>query len=97
MGSILSDQWEVKPKHSSEDALRRWRDLCGVVKNPKRRFRFSASLCKGDEVAAMRKTNQEKLRIEVLVSMAAFRFIQGVQPIREGQGSLDNNSQLSNK
>ncbi|PIN06164.1 Calcium transporting ATPase [Handroanthus impetiginosus] len=79
MESLLSDQWEVNPKHSSEDALRRWRDLCGVVKNRKRRFRFTANLSKRDEVAAMRKTNQEKLRIAVLVSKAAYQFIQGVE------------------
>ncbi|KAI3451927.1 hypothetical protein Pfo_008592 [Paulownia fortunei] len=80
MESFLSDKWDVKPKHSSEEVLQRWRDLCGVVKNPKRRFRFTANLSKRYEAAAMRKTNQEKLRIAVLVSKAAFQFIQGMQP-----------------
>ncbi|XP_048322358.1 calcium-transporting ATPase 2, plasma membrane-type [Ziziphus jujuba] len=70
----------VKAKHSSEEALQKWRNLCGVVKNPKRRFRFTANLSKRIEAAAMRRTNQEKLRIAVLVSKAAFQFIQGVQP-----------------
>ncbi|CAM8992771.1 unnamed protein product [Rhodiola kirilowii] len=70
----------VKPKNSEEEVLQRWRKLCGVVKNPKRRFRFTANLSKRYEAAAMRRTNQEKLRIAVLVSKAAFQFIQGVSP-----------------
>ncbi|XP_071701691.1 calcium-transporting ATPase 2, plasma membrane-type-like isoform X1 [Rutidosis leptorrhynchoides] len=67
----------VKSKHSSEEVLQKWRSLCHVVKNPKRRFRFTANLSKRNEAAAMRRTNQEKLRIAVLVSKAAFQFIQG--------------------
>ncbi|XP_045812184.1 calcium-transporting ATPase 2, plasma membrane-type-like [Trifolium pratense] len=70
----------VKSKNSSDEALRRWRDVCGFVKNPKRRFRFTANLDKRGEAAAMRRTNQEKLRVAVLVSKAAFQFIQGVKP-----------------
>ncbi|GER30975.1 calcium ATPase 2 [Striga asiatica] len=58
MENLLSDNWDVKPKHEGEEALQRWRDLCGVVKNPKRRFRFTANLSKRYEAAAMRKTNQ---------------------------------------
>ncbi|KAI3824152.1 hypothetical protein L1987_05601 [Smallanthus sonchifolius] len=67
----------VKSKHSSDEVLQKWRSLCHVVKNPKRRFRFTANLTKRNEAAAMRRTNQEKLRIAVLVSKAAFQFIQG--------------------
>ncbi|GLT46800.1 hypothetical protein SLA2020_205300 [Shorea laevis] len=70
----------VQPKNSSDEALQKWRMVCGVVKNPKRRFRFTANLSKRYEAAAMRQTNQEKLRVAVLVSKAAFQFIQGVQP-----------------
>ncbi|XP_034709929.1 calcium-transporting ATPase 2, plasma membrane-type-like isoform X2 [Vitis riparia] len=67
MESYLDENFSgVKPKHSSD------------VKNPKRRFRFSANLSKRVEPAAMRRTIQEKLRIAVLVSKAAFLFIQGV-------------------
>ncbi|OWM82104.1 calcium-transporting ATPase 2, plasma membrane-type-like [Punica granatum] len=80
MESYLNENFDVKAKHSSEEVLERWRKLCGVVKNPKRRFRFTANLSKRYEAAAMRRTNQEKLRIAVLVSKAAFQFIQGVQP-----------------
>ncbi|CAO2828177.1 unnamed protein product [Amaranthus hypochondriacus] len=80
MERYLSQNFEVKPKGSSEEALEKWRNLCGVVKNPKRRFRFTANLSKRYEAAAMRRTNQEKLRIAVLVSKAALQFIQGVTP-----------------
>lgn len=80
MESYLNENFGVKPKNSSDEVLKKWRNLCGVVKNPKRRFRFTANLSKRYEAAAMRKTNQEKLRIAVLVSKAAFQFIQGVQP-----------------
>ena len=58
MESYLNENFEVKPKNSSEEVLQRWRDLCGVVKNPKRRFRFTANLSKRFEAAAMRRTNQ---------------------------------------
>ncbi|GAB4849063.1 Calcium-transporting ATPase 2, plasma membrane-type [Ancistrocladus abbreviatus] len=78
MESYLNENFEVKPKGSSEEVLQRWREFCGVVKNPKRRFRFTANLSKRSEAAAMRRSNQEKLRVAVLVSKAAFQFIQGV-------------------
>ncbi|XP_050205841.1 calcium-transporting ATPase 2, plasma membrane-type [Mercurialis annua] len=80
MESFLNENFDVKAKHSSEEVLQKWRDVCGFVKNPKRRFRFTANLSKRFEAAEMRKTNQEKLRIAVLVSKAAFQFIQGVSP-----------------
>ncbi|XP_022843778.1 calcium-transporting ATPase 2, plasma membrane-type-like [Olea europaea var. sylvestris] len=80
MENLLSDHWKVKSKHSSEEVLQGWRTLCGGVKNPKRRFRFTANLPKRYEAAAMRKTNQEKLRIAVIVSKAALQFIEGVKP-----------------
>ncbi|KAK9749578.1 hypothetical protein RND81_02G135800 [Saponaria officinalis] len=80
MESYLNEHFDVKAKGSSEEVLQKWRKVCGVVKNPKRRFRFTANLSKRYEAAAMRRTNQEKLRIAVLVSKAAFQFIQGVTP-----------------
>lgn len=59
MESYLNENFGgVKPKNSSDEALQRWRSLCGVVKNPKRRFRFTANLSKRYEAAAMRRTNQ---------------------------------------
>eukprot|EP00262_Sarcandra_glabra_P022347 TRINITY_DN9885_c0_g1_i1.p1 TRINITY_DN9885_c0_g1~~TRINITY_DN9885_c0_g1_i1.p1 ORF type:complete len:1019 (+),score=199.02 TRINITY_DN9885_c0_g1_i1:407-3463(+) len=74
---------DVKSKNSSEEALRRWRKLCVIVKNPKRRFRFTANLTKRSEAEAMRRTNQEKLRVAVLVSKAALQFIHGITPPSE--------------
>lgn len=59
MESYLDENFSgVKPKHSSDEVLQRWRNLCSVVKNPKRRFRFTANLSKRGEAAAMRRTNQ---------------------------------------
>ncbi|XP_058069861.1 calcium-transporting ATPase 10, plasma membrane-type-like [Magnolia sinica] len=81
MESYLNENFGgVKSKNSSEEALRRWRKLCGVVKNPKRRFRFTANLSKRSEAEAMRRTNQEKLRVAVLVSKAALQFIHAIVP-----------------
>ena len=59
MESYLNENFGgVKPKHSSDEALGRWRKVVGVVKNPKRRFRFTANLGKRSEAAAMKRTNQ---------------------------------------
>lgn len=58
MESYLNENFEVKPKHSSDEVLQKWRDMCGLVKNPKRRFRFTANIEKRNEAAAMRRTNQ---------------------------------------
>ncbi|GFY81060.1 autoinhibited Ca2+-ATPase 1 [Actinidia rufa] len=76
MKSLLNEDFgAVKVKHSPEDVLQRWRNICGFVKNPKRRFRFTANLEKRNQAAAMRRTNQ------FLVSKAAFQFIHaGMQP-----------------
>ena len=63
MESYLNQNFDVKAKHSSEEVLEKWRNLCGVVKNPKRRFRFTANLSKRYEAAAMRKTNQVLLLV----------------------------------
>ncbi|XP_008792678.1 calcium-transporting ATPase 10, plasma membrane-type-like isoform X2 [Phoenix dactylifera] len=84
MESYVNDRFGgVKPKNSSEEALRRWRKLCSVVKNPKRRFRFTANLSKRSEAETMKRTNQEKLRIAVLVSKAALQFMHGVKVYSE--------------
>ncbi|KAK4478309.1 hypothetical protein RD792_017598 [Penstemon davidsonii] len=78
MGSYLEEFSEVKAKNSSEEALQRWRKACWLVKNRKRRFRFTANLSKRFEVREIQKSNQEKLRVAVLVSQAALSFIQGI-------------------
>ncbi|XVE70191.1 hypothetical protein DITRI_Ditri10aG0052700 [Diplodiscus trichospermus] len=79
MESYLNENFgDVKPKNSSEEALQRWRKLCWIVKNRKRRFRFTANLSKRFEAEAIRRSNQEKFRIAVLVSQAALQFIHGL-------------------
>ncbi|KAI8550078.1 hypothetical protein RHMOL_Rhmol06G0076200 [Rhododendron molle] len=79
MESYLNENFgEVKAKNSSEEALQRWRKLCWIVKNRKRRFRFTANLSKRVEARAIQRSNQEKFRIAVLVSQAALQFIQGI-------------------
>ncbi|KAK9071723.1 hypothetical protein SSX86_008152 [Deinandra increscens subsp. villosa] len=66
-------------KHSSGEKWRTLSSVVTVVKNPKRRFRFTPNIAKRHEAAAMRRSNQEKLKMAVLVSKAAFQFLQGVQ------------------
>ena len=53
MESYLNENFDVHPKHSSEEVLRRWRNLSEIVKKPKRRFRFTAKLSMRYEAAAM--------------------------------------------
>ncbi|KAG6724865.1 hypothetical protein I3842_02G003400 [Carya illinoinensis] len=77
---LNEDFGRVKSKHSSSEVLQKWRDVYSLVKNPKRRFRFTANLPERHEVAAMHHNNQEKLRVAVLVSKAAFQYTLGVQP-----------------
>lgn len=72
----------VKPKHSSDEVLQKWRDMCGLVKNPKRRFRFTANIEKRNEAAAMRRTNH-KLRVAVLVSKAALHLLHSAEAKRD--------------
>ncbi|KAF3960073.1 hypothetical protein CMV_015185 [Castanea mollissima] len=79
MENYLNENFgDVKGKNSSEEALQRWRKLCWLVKNPKRRFRFTANLPKRVEAEAIRRSNQEKFRVAVLVSQAALQFINGL-------------------
>ncbi|XP_024971084.1 calcium-transporting ATPase 1-like isoform X3 [Cynara cardunculus var. scolymus] len=77
MESYLNDNFEVKPKNSSEEALQRWRKLCWVVKNRKRRFRFTANLSKRFEARAIQRSNLS-LRTLMLVSHAAIQFLNGI-------------------
>ncbi|XP_050388320.1 calcium-transporting ATPase 1-like [Argentina anserina] len=78
MESYLNENFDLKAKNSSDEALQRWRQLCWVVKNKKRRFRFTANLDKRSEAQTIRRSNQEKFRLAILVSQAALQFIQGL-------------------
>ncbi|KAK9285628.1 hypothetical protein L1049_024825 [Liquidambar formosana] len=58
---FVNEKFEgVKPKGSSEEALKKWREHCFIVKNPKRRFRFTANFVKRAQAADMLKTFKEE-------------------------------------
>ncbi|KAI7997316.1 putative calcium-transporting ATPase 11, plasma membrane-type [Camellia lanceoleosa] len=75
MEEYLKENFQVPPKNPSEEVLERWRKLCRVVRNPRRRFRFTANLSKRHEADAMRPTNQEELRVLLYVNKAANQFL----------------------
>ncbi|KAK3222010.1 hypothetical protein Dsin_009035 [Dipteronia sinensis] len=58
MESYLNENFGVQPKDTSEEVLERCRKLCGAVKNPKRRFRFTTNLSKRYKDTAMSRSNQ---------------------------------------
>ncbi|GJY38029.1 putative calcium-transporting ATPase [Tanacetum coccineum] len=64
----------VKSKHSSEEVLQKWRSLCHVVKNPKRRFRHTANLTKRNEAAAMRRAQSGDYNVPEEVRAAGFEI-----------------------
>ncbi|KAK9109715.1 hypothetical protein Sjap_017775 [Stephania japonica] len=70
---------EVKAKNTTNEALERWRKLCGFVKNPKRRFRFTANLPKRTQAQAMQSTIMEKFRTLVLVTKGAQHFVDSLK------------------
>ncbi|KAL9992561.1 putative P-type Ca(2+) transporter [Helianthus debilis subsp. tardiflorus] len=75
MEDCLNEKFDgVKAKHSSLEVLQKWRDACCLVKNSKRRFRFTANIQKRNEADAMRRKNKN-LRVVVLASKAAYRLI----------------------
>lgn len=65
----------IKPKNSSDEVLQKWRNLCGVVKNPKRRFRFTANLSKRYEAAAMRRTNQVPFHLLFFIFQLSAKWV----------------------
>ncbi|XP_021759642.1 uncharacterized protein LOC110724532 [Chenopodium quinoa] len=54
MGNYLTQNFEVKPDTKSVEALTRWRNVFAIVKDKKRRFRFTADLSKRHKAAALR-------------------------------------------
>lgn len=62
MDKLLKD-FEVEPKNTSEDALRKWRRAVTIVKNPRRRFRMVADLAK--RAAAERKIRSIQLELQL--------------------------------
>ncbi|GMH20172.1 hypothetical protein Nepgr_022013 [Nepenthes gracilis] len=66
----LLKEFEVPAKHSSEEALRRWRKAVTIIRNRRRRFRMVANLDKRSE----KRSIQEKVRVALYVHKAAIRF-----------------------
>ncbi|KAK6928812.1 Cation-transporting P-type ATPase, C-terminal [Dillenia turbinata] len=86
MERYLRENFDVKPKNSSEEALRRWRSAVSIVKNRRRRFRMVADLAKRAETERKRKKIQEKLRVALYVQTAALHFIDaGTAGKKEGK------------
>ncbi|WOK96014.1 putative calcium-transporting ATPase 5, plasma membrane-type [Canna indica] len=76
MESFLKRNFEVAPKHPSEEAQRRWRGAVGaVVKNRRRRFRMVPDLDQRCVVEAKKQKIQEKIRVALYVQKAALQFI----------------------
>ncbi|XP_022745023.1 putative calcium-transporting ATPase 11, plasma membrane-type [Durio zibethinus] len=74
-------EFEVEPKNSSEAALRRWRKLVTIVRNPRRRFRFIANLEKRSEAEKQKLKIKEKIRVALLVQKAALQFMDAAGPL----------------
>ncbi|XP_058078268.1 probable calcium-transporting ATPase 9, plasma membrane-type isoform X3 [Magnolia sinica] len=75
MERYLKENFDLQPKNSSQEALRRWRSAVSIVKNHKRRFRMTADLSKRSEGEAKKKKIQEKIRVALYVQKAALHFI----------------------
>ncbi|XVF75759.1 hypothetical protein PTKIN_Ptkin13bG0213000 [Pterospermum kingtungense] len=81
MDKLLNlEGFEVEPKHSSEAALRRWRKLVTIVRNPRRRFRMIANLEKRSEAEQQKLKIKEKIRVALIVQKAALQFIDAAGP-----------------
>ncbi|XP_044468083.1 uncharacterized protein LOC123208066 [Mangifera indica] len=59
MERYLLENFDVRPEHLSAEVLERWRNQCGIIKNPKRRFRFTANPSKRYKVDAMPQGTQD--------------------------------------
>ncbi|XP_042514298.1 putative calcium-transporting ATPase 11, plasma membrane-type [Macadamia integrifolia] len=75
MEKILREDFDIQPKHSSQEALKKWRSAVSIVKNPRRRFRHTADLEKRNESEKKKLGIQEKIRVALYVQKAALQFI----------------------
>ncbi|XP_043725076.1 calcium-transporting ATPase 4, plasma membrane-type-like [Telopea speciosissima] len=75
MEDFLRESFDIQPKNSSQEALRKWRSAVSVVKNRRRRFRHTADLDKRDEAEKKKLGIQEKIRVALYVQKAALQFI----------------------
>ncbi|KAK1293390.1 putative calcium-transporting ATPase 4, plasma membrane-type [Acorus calamus] len=76
MEKYLKENFDVRPKNSSEEVLRKWRSAVTIVKNHRRRFRMVADLDKRNEATIKKSKIQEKLRVAIYVQRAALNFIE---------------------
>ncbi|KAK1317042.1 putative calcium-transporting ATPase 4, plasma membrane-type [Acorus calamus] len=76
MEKYLKENFDVRPKNSSEEVLRKWRSAVTIVKNRRRRFRMVADLDKRNEASIKKSKIQEKLRVAIYVQRAALNFIE---------------------
>ncbi|XP_057487565.1 calcium-transporting ATPase 4, plasma membrane-type-like [Actinidia eriantha] len=60
MDAFLREEFIIPAKNPSVEVLGSWRKLCGIVKNRKRRFRYTANLSKRRQAEDMRRSNRVK-------------------------------------
>ncbi|CAH9062644.1 unnamed protein product [Cuscuta europaea] len=77
MESLLPD-FDLPPKHPSEEAQKRWRNAVSVVRNRHRRFRYSPNFEKRLEAKEMMEKTREKIRVGFMAYMAALKFLDAV-------------------
>nr|CAB3489027.1 unnamed protein product [Digitaria exilis] len=78
----LQDNFDLPPKHPSDEALRRWRSAVSFVKNRRRRFRMVADLNSRSQNERKRRSLQENfrnLRVAFFVHQAAATLIDGAK------------------
>ncbi|VFQ91157.1 unnamed protein product [Cuscuta campestris] len=77
MESLLQD-FDLPPKHPSEEAQRRWRNAVTLVRNRRRRFRYTPNLEKRSEAKELMEKTKEKLRVGLMTYMAALKFLDAI-------------------
>ncbi|CAI9782811.1 unnamed protein product [Fraxinus pennsylvanica] len=75
MEKLIPKEFDLSNKDRSDEALMRWRKAVGLVKNRRRRFRYSADLGKRSEAKEQMLKIRDRLRVCLLAYKAAFRFI----------------------
>ncbi|GFS31377.1 autoinhibited Ca(2+)-ATPase, isoform 4 [Actinidia rufa] len=58
MDAFLREEFIIPAKNPSVEVLGSWRKLCGIVKNRRRRFRYTANLSKRRQAEDMRRSNR---------------------------------------
>ncbi|XP_031125865.1 calcium-transporting ATPase 4, plasma membrane-type-like [Ipomoea triloba] len=74
MEPYLTD-FDVPPKHPSEEAQKRWRKAVFLVRNHRRRFRYGPNFEKRSEAKELMDKTREKLRVGFMAYLAALKFL----------------------